>query len=224
MKYCYCICYIERKYYKGINEELKRKGYKNITAIIPEVRVIKKSIRNTTFYDDVPVLFNYGFIRMPIHKAYSRMFLIKLRKDISGIRNWLRSVETMFPREKKKRIDNSEDFDDFSKVAICTKEEVDRFKKIAKQNQIYSLEDRLSIKSGQYITLKIYPYEGLSGVILSINHKSNDVTISIDSNIRSFIVNVPFDHVLYSVYKDYDPDTFIRPYELDTERIIDKES
>ena len=74
MKYVYCIFYIERKFYHKINEELKAKGYNKIRAIVPEVRILKKAIKGKTYYEEVPVLFNYGFMRMPVELAYSRNF------------------------------------------------------------------------------------------------------------------------------------------------------
>lgn len=219
MKYCYCICYIERKYYKRINEDLKNKGYKHIRAIIPEIKILKKSIKNKTFYEEVPVLFNYGFIKMPLEYAYSRPFLNKLRRAIPGIRTWLRSTETLFPRKKKRKIDNAEDFDDFSRVAQCTREEVNRFKQIAKNNDKYSLDQLLNIQEGQYVQLKIYPYEGVDATILSIDYDKELVTLELFPLMGKFTARIPLDHVIYSVYKDYDPDTFIKPFELDPSKI-----
>ena len=66
MKNVYCIFYIERKFYKNINKELKAKGYSKIHAVIPEVKILRKAIKGKTYYDEVPVLFNYGFMRMPL--------------------------------------------------------------------------------------------------------------------------------------------------------------
>ena len=118
--YVYCIFYIEKKYCFRINEELKEKGYKNIKAIIPMVNVLKKTHKGKMQFEEIPILFNYGFIKMPSEFAYSRPFLNKLKRNISGIRTWLKATETLHPRKKKVRIDNSEDFDDFSLVATCS--------------------------------------------------------------------------------------------------------
>lgn len=222
MNFVYCICYIDRKHYKNINVDLKKRGYKHIRAIIPEIKILKKSIKNKTYYEEVPVLFNYGFIKMPTENAYSRPFLIKLRKAIPGIHNWLKSTESMFPKKKKKRIDNAEDFDDFSMVATCTREEVKRFKDIARHNQRFSLEEMLNIQEGQYVQLKIYPYEGTEGKIISIDHEKQMVTLELYPTMGNFTVRIPIDHVIYSVYKDYDPDTFINPLVLDNNRVTNE--
>lgn len=119
--YSYCIFYLERKYCDKINKELKEKGYDQIKAIIPMVNVLRKTTKGKMIFEEVPVLFNYGFMRMPTKLAFSRPFLNKLRRNISGIRTWLRNTETMHPRKKKVRIDNAEDFDDFSLVATCSR-------------------------------------------------------------------------------------------------------
>lgn len=222
MTYCYCICYIEREYYRNINRDLKARGYKNIRAIIPEVNVLRKTYKGKTYYERVPVLFNYGFIRMPIDKAYSRPYLIALRKAIPGIRNWLRSTETLFTRKKRKRIDNAEDFDDFSRVAICTREEVERFKKIARHNQLYSLEEVVKVQVGQYIHLKIYPYEGLEAKILKISIRTKKVTLQLYPQSGKFTIEVPLDHVIYSVYHNYDPDILLSSEKVDHQKLTSK--
>ena len=219
MTFVYCIFYINRKYYKQINRDLKIRGFQHIKAIVPEIKILKKSVKNKTFYEEVPVLFNYGFIKMPIDKAYSRQFLNKLKRAIPGIHNWLKSSESMFPKKKKRRIDNAEDFDDFSKVATCTRKEVNRFKKIAKLNKLFSLEDILNIREGQYVQLKIYPYEGTEARVISINPETKMATLELYPNMGSFTVRIPLDHVIYSVYKDYDPDTFVNPLIYDDNRV-----
>lgn len=220
MSNVYCIFYIERKFYQRINDELKAKGYKGIRAIVPEVKVLKKAIKGKTYYEEVPVLFNYGFMRMPQELAYSRTFLRKLRKDISGIRTWLKDTQTMFPRKKKRRIDNAEDFDDFSMVATCPKSEVRRFRKIARANRKYSLEDIAKLKPGDYVVLNIYPYEGVDAEIKKVNKKDKTVTLELYPLMGKMMVTIPLDHVLYSIYHNYDPEAlFINPLEVDPNRI-----
>ena len=223
MKYVYCIFYIERKFYRKINDELKAKGYKKIRAIVPEVKILKKAIKGKTYYEEVPVLFNYGFMRMPTELAFSRTFLRKLRRDISGIRTFLKSTCTMFPRKKKRRIDNADDFDDFSMVATCSKQEVRRFRKIARANRRYSLEDLAKLKAGDYVTLNIYPYEGVDAVIKKVNKKDKTVTLNLYPRMGNMEVTIPIDHVLYSIYHNYDPETlFINPLEVDPNRITEE--
>ena len=62
----YCIFYIERDYYTTINQELEENGYgKKLRAIVPTVRILRKVVHGREVYEEVPILFNYAFMRMP---------------------------------------------------------------------------------------------------------------------------------------------------------------
>ena len=66
--YVYCICKIT-KFWKDINHDLSNRGYKGIKAYIPYVNVLKSTRAGKNVYTEVPLLFNYGFIRMNTEKA-----------------------------------------------------------------------------------------------------------------------------------------------------------
>lgn len=204
--YSYCIFYLERKYCDKINKELKEKGYDQIKAIIPMVNVLRKTTKGKMVFEEVPVLFNYGFMRMPTKLAFSRPFLNKLRRNISGIRTWLRNTETMHSRKKKVRIDNAEDFDDFSLVATCSRKEVRRFKRIARENKKFSVDDLVNVKPGDYLVLRGYPYEGVDATVLEVDHLYKRVKVLIYPEMGRMEVWLPFDNVIYSVYLNHDPD------------------
>lgn len=204
--YSYCIFYIERKYSDRINQELKEKGYDQLKAIIPTVNVLKKTIKGKMVFEEVPVLFNYGFMRMPTEFAFSRPFLNKLKRNISGIRTWLKNTETMHQRKKKIRIDNSEDFDDFSLVATCTRNDVKRFKRMAKENKKFSVDDLMNVSIGDYIVLKGYPYEGIDATVLEVDYINKMVKMLLYPEMGRMEIWLPFDNVIYSVYQNYDPD------------------
>ena len=204
--YSYCIFYIERKYSHRINQELKEKGYDQLKAIIPTVNVLKKTIKGKMVFEEVPVLFNYGFMRMPTEFAFSRPFLNKLKRNISGIRTWLKNTETMHQRKKKIRIDNSEDFDDFSLVATCSRKDVRRFKRMAKENKKFSVDDLMNVSIGDYIVLKGYPYEGIDATVLEVDYINKMVKMLLYPEMGRMKILLSFDNVIYSVYQNYDPD------------------
>lgn len=204
--YSYCIFYIERKYSDRINQELKEKGYDQLKAIIPTVNVLKKTIKGKMVFEEVPVLFNYGFMRMPTEFAFSRPFLNKLKRNISGIRTWLKNTETMHQRKKKARIDNSEDFDDFSLVATCSRKDVRRFKRMAKENKKFSVDDLMNVSIGDYIVLRGYPYEGIDATVLEVDYINKMVKMLLYPEMGRMEIWLPFDNVIYSVYQNYDPD------------------
>lgn len=203
-QYVYCICRIDKKHWTTINSDLKCGGYKNIKAYIPTIRILKKSKNNRNFYIEVPLLFNYGFVRMSSTKAFDRQYLRKLKKDIPGILGWLKSLETMHPKKKRARIDNPEDFDDFSKVAIVSKEEVKYYKRVLKQNRVYTSEDIINLKLGSYVVLKGYPFEGIGATILEVNLNLKLVKVALYPDSANIIVQIPMDNVFYSIYNDFD--------------------
>lgn len=224
----YCIFYIERDYYTTINQELEDKGYgKKIRAIIPTVRVLRKVVHGREVYEEVPILFNYAFMRMPRAWAYSRDFMNKLRKQISGIRGWLKSTESLHPKKIKRRIDNIDIFDDFSRVATVTKKEVRHLQRLSKQNKRFSVQDIMNIKVGDYLVLKGYPYDGVDATVVDVNHNRKIVKLILYPQMGKMEISLPFDQVIDTVYSNYDPELLsVSDQEIDmatiTEEAINK--
>ena len=97
--YSYCIFYLDNKYYKDINKHLRDYGYHKIRAIVPTVKFIKRiSSRGSDIYQEEPILFNYGFMKLPTSIAFNRVLLNKMRKEIPGIKGWLKDTETLHRR------------------------------------------------------------------------------------------------------------------------------
>ena len=208
----YCIFYLDKKNFGNIESQLKEAGIKGVKPIIPTVNVLKKTRKGKMVYSMEPVLFNYGFMKMRIEKAHDRIFLNKLKKTIPGIHHWVKDTITIHQRKKKARVDNSEDFDDFSLIALCPRKDVRRFMKIAKENKKYSLDDLVNIKIGQFVHLKGYPYEGVEATVTSVDMKNRTIGLEMIVNYGTMKLSLPFDNVLYSVYQNYDPDVLYASY------------
>ena len=82
--YSYVIFYLERKYYHLIEKELKEKGYENIKVIIPTLDILKRTVKGKMVFESVPILFNYGFMRMPTENAFSRPLIFALTMASCG--------------------------------------------------------------------------------------------------------------------------------------------
>lgn len=219
--YVYCICRIT-KFWKDINYDLSKRGYKGIKAYIPYVNVLKSTRAGKNTYTEVPLLFNYGFIKMKTEKAYDRQFLKRLRKDIPGIMGWMYSPETMHERKKRVRIDESYTFDDFSMVATVSREEVKYYKDLSKRNQIFSRDDIVNLKIGDYITLRGYPFEGIGAQVEEVNLSTKMIKVILYPNNGSLVVSLPLDNILYSIYNDYDENKLrAADIELDVNQIPD---
>lgn len=205
-EYVWCICHIDNKLYTQIDSELKKAKYKNIRSYIPTISILKKRSKGKDIYEDVPILFSYGFIRMPKEKAFSRVFLHRLKKEIPGIHSWVKSPESMHPKKIKSRIQNSEDWDDFSIVATVSKKEIRRFKKLSKANKVYSKYDIAQLNVEDYIVLRGYPFDGVQATVLEINLNTQQVKVKLFPNGGEIEIWLPFENVIYSTYLDYDAD------------------
>lgn len=213
--YVYAICRVDNKRFITINSEFKKHKIKGLKLIIPTVDVLRKTRGGKNHYDTVPLLFNYGFIRMKRAQAYNRPFLNDVCRKVTGIHSWVKSLEPMHRKRLKKRIDNAEDFDDFSKLAFVTKEEIDRLILLSKSNKIYSQEDITNLALGDYVTLRGYPYEGMEATVLEVNLNEKTVRVQLyPSEISTMIIELPFENVLYSIYDDFDADKVTAPNEL----------
>lgn len=202
--YVYCIFRLDRKFYKRINKDLISRGYKHVKAIVPTISVLKKSRKGKNEYEDVPLLFNYGFIRMRSDKAFDRYYLNKIKRDIPGILSFMKSLDHK-PKRKRLRIDNAEDFDDYSVVATISRDEVIRYKHMAKANKIYSVDDITRVGIGDYVILRGYPFEGIPAILLESNLNTKKMLVKLypetDGNLE---IEVPMENVLYSAYHESD--------------------
>ena len=196
----YAICRLDSKYWRDIPNELSSRGYTKLKLIVPTVRVPAKNRKSRGEYIEVPYLFSYGFMRMSTKRAFNRSFLRKLKKDIPGINGWPLNTVPMHSKKLRKRIDNADDWDDFSKVATVTKEQVKYYQELAKVASIYSKEDILSMNIGTYITLDFYPFEGMGAQIMDINLNTQLVSLKIHSDPVSLDIRVPLDQVVYTHY------------------------
>lgn len=202
--YVYCIFRLDRKFYKRINKDLISRGYNHVKAIVPTISVLKKSRKGKNEYEDVPLLFNYGFIRMRSDKAFDRYYLNKIKRDIPGILSFMKSLDHK-PKRKRLRIDNAEDFDDYSVVATISRDEVIRYKHMAKANKIYSVDDITRVGIGDYVILRGYPFEGIPAILLESNLNTKKMLVKLypetDGNLE---IEVPMENVLYSAYHESD--------------------
>ena len=207
--YVYCICRVDTKSWKGINSSLQERGYSDIKCFVPTVQVLSSSKDKKHQYKDVPLLFNYGFVRMRSTKAYNRQFLRELSQNVRGITGFLKSLDYMHPKKLRRRIDNAEDWDDFSKVATVSREEFKYYRDLAKANQIYHLSD-VAVKAGETVILKKYPFDGLIAKVLDFNFSNKTVMVEIYPGNGSVIkLQLPLDNILYTPYDNYDEDNLL---------------
>lgn len=201
--YIWCLFNVNHKYCSTIAKELKDKGYSDIRVCVPTVSILRKRQKGKDIYEDIPLLFNYGFIRLPKTIAYSRPCLRKLSQQVTGISSWVRSNETMHTKRLRKRVDG-EEFDDFSLVATVHNSEVRRFKRISRENKVYQADEIINLTLGSYIVLRGYPFEGIEATIQSVDLSTKEVTVILYPSGGKMEVKVHFDNVIYSIYHNFD--------------------
>lgn len=191
-------------------------------AIVPTISVLKKSRKGKNEYEDVPLLFNYGFIKMKPEKAFDRYYLNKLKRDIPGILSFMKSLDYR-PKRKRLRVDNAEDFDDYSRVATVTKEEVKKYRRMSKANKIFSVNDITRVAIGDYVVLRGYPFEGIPAIILESNLNTRKMLVKLYPEMDgSLEIEVPMENVLYSAYHESDEyKMYSTDYDTDLSRIPD---
>lgn len=200
----FCIFYIDNKRWPTIKEDIEKAGYKNLRVYIPLIKIQKRSRSMKDYLEPVPMLFSYGFMRMSIKRAFDKQFLNKLKREIPGIMGWVKAPSYLHRKRKMCRIDNKEDFDDFTMVAMATREEVKSLMKTAKRNRVFSKDDIANIKVGDTVVLHSFPFDGVMAEVLEVNLSSKKVVVMLypESN-YSIKTTVSMESIIYSVYSDY---------------------
>lgn len=205
--YVYTICRIDTKDWRNINHELVEHGYKDIKCFVPILTMVKKTYRGQKKeVEEVPMLFNYGFIRMRSEVAYNRNFLFHLKREIPGIVSFLKSLDSMHVKKKRRRVDNAEDWDDFSKVATVTKKEFRHYMRLSRANQVFSL-DEVMVNVGDFVVMRGYPLDGMPAKVLDFNYPNKTAIVEIYPGEGSVLsMQIPLENILYSPYEHYQED------------------
>lgn len=205
--YVYTICRIDTKDWRNINHELVEHGYKDIKCFVPTLTMVKKTYRGQKKeVEEVPMLFNYGFIRMRSEVAYNRNFLFHLKREIPGIVSFLKSLDSMHVKKKRRRVDNAEDWDDFSKVATVTKKEFKHYMRLSRANQVFSL-DEVMVNVGDFVVMRGYPLDGMPAKVLDFNYPNKTAIVEIYPGEGSVLsMQIPLENILYSPYEHYQED------------------
>ena len=205
--YVYTICRIDTKDWRNINHELVEHGYKDIKCFVPTLTMVKKTYRGQKKeVEEVPMLFNYGFIRMRSEVAYNRNFLFHLKREIPGIVSFLKSLDSMHVKKKRRRVDNAEDWDDFSKVATVTKKEFRHYMRLSRANQVFSL-DEVMVNVGDFVVMRGYPLDGMTAKVLDFNYPNKTAIVEIYPGEGSVLsMQIPLENILYSPYEHYQED------------------
>lgn len=234
--YVWVITYITDKYMDRVEKEIKLSGL-DIQIFIPKVRILEKEVKNKKQYTYKPLLFNYGFTKMPFRYACSKEKLDEIKKQITAVYGFLKdpSVSKDIPkiigRDENGRLikeprDTIGKYKLESKLAIVTGQEIVRVLKEAQLNSVFDA-DKASLTVGSVITLSGPVYNGMLGTIKALKEETVKVELDMFGFAKTMIVEIEYGNIFYSVYRDYNPNKLFSGISLDEmetkeNRMIDK--
>ena len=186
-----------------ITRDLEKFGYDEVKSYIPTVRVLRKQFKNKKHFEEVPLLFNYGFFRMPFERACDKDFLMRLKVSVQGIYSWL------YTNESGEKDEETGKFFNALQVSVVKIKEIILLKRACLLSSIYSSDDLNGISKDDYIVLKGYPFDNIPAQIISINAKREEVKVRLILNEEGLFneVTVDYSNVFYSIYSNFDDPT-----------------
>jgi len=234
--YIWVIAYITDKYLHRVDKEVALSGL-DIQVFVPTVRILDKEVKGKKQYVFKPILFNYGFVKMPFRYACSKEKLNKVKESVTAIYGFFRDPSMTLNIPKKiisdvdgKVIEIPRDmvgrFRLEDNLAIVSGREVLRMLKEAQVNSIFNAE-KAALKVGYSITLSGPTYKGMVGEILELKEDVVKVKLDLFAFAKHMIVEIDYGSIFYSIYRDYNPNKLISNTSLDEiesreDRIIDK--
>lgn len=217
-EYIWCIAYINRTFMETIVKDLVNGGFNDVRVNIPTVRVLKKRFKGKDFYEEVPLLFNYGFFRLPIPGAINKDYLMRMKASVQGIYGWLyRSAGALPKTVESTTIQNLTSVKSGEEIEIETTKlvspiivhtikmkEIALLKRVALMSSIYSSDDISALSEGTYIVLKGYPFDNIPAEVISVHPTKEKVKVRllVEGNLGEAEVN--FSNIFYSIYADPD--------------------
>lgn len=198
----WCIAYIRKKFIEQIPEDLTLHGLTDIEVYVPTVKVFKKLFKGRSQFDDVPLLFNYGFFKLPYHKACRVQYLAELRNQITAIHGWVKDpikrIENLIKNKEESEFRLS-----LLEVATASDKEIANLVRSSNNNSIFNKDVIERITPGDKVFLSGYPFDDLPAEIISINHKLQTIKVKLLIENGMGELSVGFDNVFYTVYNAY---------------------
>lgn len=222
--FCWVIAYINSAYIDFVYKDLKKsKEYDDVEVYIPTVKILKKTFKGEQHFEEVPLLFNYGFFKIPRKFAVHSAYLENMKKNINCIYAWVRDPAKVLSTKPRLRADNKPVYDGDIPVATANSEEIAELVKAAYYSSVYDEDEIDRLNPGMVITLRGYPFENMVAEVVEVYPKKQKVKMKIEMFDTLKEVMVSFDNIFFTVYhnKSYD-DSIILAQSIDITSQIDK--
>ncbi len=208
-KCTWVIAYINRDFIYRVEQDIdnfcRAMGDKifqpqKMKAYIPTVKILRKQFKGREIFEEIPLLFNYGFFQIP-NKNLDVDLLIKMKENILCIHQWVKDGKTVMKHKpgliEDKEVKGRKDIIDYA----CASDS--ELKELIQSHKKYSLYDKYDIdnlQAGTIITLKGYPFDDIPAKIISVDKDKEKVKVEllVEGIIKKTVV--AFDNILYSVY------------------------
>ena len=205
----WCIAYINSHFLSTIDRDIARIDIPGLKSMVPTVKVLKKRFKGKTFFEEVPLLFNYGFFKMPTECCHNKETLTFIKSKVPAIYSWLYA-------EEPKRTPYTDKICPHPIVESIRYREIIRLRNLGLVSSVYASKDIANIAPGSYIVLKNYPFDGIPAEVIEIKPKKEELRVKLllDSAIKEVTVN--FSNVFYSIYTEYEDPTTLDNYSLES--------
>ena len=206
-KFSWVVAYINPDYIGKVEAELaKYPEYERVEAYIPTIKVLRKTFKGKKHFEEVPLLFNYGFFKIPRTYAVHAAFLEEMKANISCIYNWVKDPVKVIrkgPNIIKKRDGRMgikySDWD--VNYATASPNEIAHLLENAFDYSAHDSDDIDRIKPGDTIILKGYPFEGIEAEFCSLNPKKKEAKVKIQMFDQMKEVSVAYENIFFTIYK-----------------------
>lgn len=205
------IAYISPKQMFSVERDLfKYKRYKAVEAYIPSIKILAKQVKGQKHFQTIPMLFNYGFFKVPNYFIPNSHYLDLMKKDIECLTGWVKDEAV----DRRSNPSSGRLYNPLG-VAIASKDAIQRIREAEKTQVFYTSDDIKTLYEGKIITLHTYPFEGLPAEIVEISEKQRYVKVKLLLETSSRTVKVGFENIFFSVYKDSYSDDKMKEQYLD---------
>jgi len=176
-------------------------GFPDLQFKIPQVRVLKRSVHNEDVFEFKPLLFNYGFIDIPMNFLKNPTRLAKIRDNSEVISGFFYRKASELQEERVQR--ELDGLPDFAPVLVKTieQEQLDLLYEEAKRLDVYQGSESLS--PGSFVVLQKYPFEGLAA---KVDRKKTNGRIQVTLLDSGLTMWLDIGSILYTPYSE--PDSY----------------
>lgn len=196
-KHIWVVCYINIMELGTLEKSLVKKyrRYGKLEFFVPMVKVLHKTFKRKDSFKEVPLLINYGFVKLPEHFIYNEELLRILKADVPAIWQWVQDpAKEKEKKRKRKKIPT---------IATVSDQEVEILKKASKDFTAFSEREVEDLQIGQIRYLRIYPFDNIMVEIMSVDLRKREARVKMltDMNL-SQTIKVSFHHLFKTIYHE----------------------